>query len=543
MGSRRCLKLFICARIAVVCLFLVSTILLNKHAPEALDDAHFTGIVRLMAVSFVFSLVSLWLAGRLPLQAVLSRLQVVWDILFVTALLVLTGGIASPYSFLYLLAIMSAGVLLSRRDALYTAALSVIFYGAMVDMQYYGMLTRFGLSKNAAQDIGDLVLLYNLFLHLVGFVLAALATGYLSERARISEDALRLTEINYEELQALHTTIVENLDSGLLTTTPTGEIRFFNPYLQRLSGLSQQEAYNRPLAALFPELVSSKQLINHGCRGEFGYTDADGQECIIGYTASSYQDIQGKNAGIIVTLKDLTRLKEMEKALQRADRMAAVGELSARMAHEIRNPLTAISGSVQLLSQHQGISQNEARLLNIVNRETERLDNLLADFLTYARPRQPNFESTRLKPLLAEMKEFLISDQRFFGLEIMLSHSSDPAVMVDKSQIRQVLFNLLHNAADVTAAGGKITITTETGVMKDGGRPCLNIVVSDQGHGLDNTAMQHLFEPFWTTKSTGSGLGLAIVYRIIENHGGQILVESVKSEGSRFVVQLPLAEV
>ncbi|CAH2031530.1 two-component system sensor histidine kinase NtrB [Trichlorobacter ammonificans] len=542
MTSERRLRLFITARVVVTILFLASTIVLKLQDPEALDNTHFRGIVQLMVLSCVFSAVSLALVGRLQWRRSLSRLQVVWDILFVTMLLILTDGIASPYSFLYLLAIMSAGMLISRRDALYTAALCVILYGAMVDMQYYGMLSGLGLTPDAAHERGEVVVFYTLFLHLVGFVLAALASGYLSERAQVSEDALRISEVNYEELRCLHSTIVEHLESGLLTVTTAGGIRVFNPYLQRLTGLSQEEAYNRSLASLFPDLALNGAALVRPRRGEFSYRSASGDSRTIGYTTTPYRDTQGETAGQIVTLKDLTELKQMEQALKRSDRLAALGELSARMAHEIRNPLAAISGSVQLLTAQGGLPDQESRLLAIVTRESERLNGLITDFLAYARPRPPRLENVDLRQMLLDLRELLAADQRFRTVQIELVGPPMFLIRADRGQLHQVLLNLLHNAAEAMPEGGTVTVEMAREGDDGGSSATARIMVADQGCGIDDETMRHLFEPFWTTKTTGSGLGLATVYRIIEGHGGTIRVSRPRTGGTLVVVRLPMTE-
>lgn len=546
MTSERRLRLFIIARVVVTVLFLASTIILKLQDPDALSDTHFRGIVQLMVFSCIFSAGSLAALSRLHWRKSLTRLQVVWDILFVTMLLILTDGIASPYSFLYLLAIMSAGMLISRRDALYTAALCIILYGAMVDMQYYGMLKGLGLTPDAAYEKGEVVVFYTLFLHLTGFVLAALASGYVSELARVSEDALRLTVVNYEELNRLHTTIVENLESGLLTVTTRWEIRVFNPYVQRLTGLSQEAAYNHQLIDIFPQIVLEGDSLARPQRGEFYYETPGGLSCTIGYTTTPYSDSHGVPAGLIITLKDLTELKRMESALKRSDRLAALGELSARMAHEIRNPLAAISGSVQLLAEQGGLHDHESRLLKIVTRESDRLNGLITDFLAYARPRPPRRERFDLRQMLIDLRELLSLDQRFRGVSIELVVGQQSSIHADRGQLQQVLLNLLHNAADAMPGGGIITI--ETGIEPtvdetDGNKQeNLLIMVSDQGSGIEEETLRNLFEPFWTTKASGTGLGLATVYRIMEGHGGKIRASRLEEGGTRFTITLPLLE-
>lgn len=531
MPTERRLRLFIVARILVTILFLASTIVLKVQDPVALEVANFKGIIQLMVTSCLFSFFSLIALRRLSWHLSLSRLQVVWDVFFVTLLLMLTDGIASPYSFLYILAIMSAGMLISRRDALYTAALCIILYGAMVDMQYYGLLQGIGLDPDAAYRKGETFVFYTIFLHLTGFVLAALVSGYLSERARI-------TEVNYEELNRLHTTIVENLDSGLLTVNLQGGIRVFNPYLQRLTGISQVEAYNRTLESVFPQISTLDQPGATSWRGEFNLQQPDGRTGIIGYTGTLYSDTQGKPAGTIITLKDLTELKNMELALKRSDRLAALGEISARMAHEIRNPLTAISGSVQLLAEQGGLQEHETRLLNIVMRESDRLNGLITDFLAYARPRPPQKEKVNLNGIISDLLSLISADQRFSSTVFELSVPQGIELEVDKGQLQQVFLNLLQNAADAMPDGGPVKIDAKR--VDSGNSSMVRIMISDQGTGMDEEAMQHIFEPFWTTKINGTGLGLATVYRIVEGHGGSIKVDRCHGGGTEIMFLLPL---
>jgi len=380
MKTERRLRLFIVARIVVTLLFLVSVLVLKVQDPEAIENTAFRGIVLLMASSCFFSAASLAALRRKRWQLSLTYLQIFWDLLFVTLLLLFTDGIASPYSFLYLLAIMNAALLLSRREALYTAALSGILFGAMVDLQYYGLLDKVGLSPLSALQRGSVVIFYTIFLHLTGFIVTAFITGYLTERARSSEDALRVSQVNYEELQRLHSSIVQHLTNGLMTVTRDGSIRVFNPYLERLTGISQEDAYDKACHIIFPHVPWGEQSLSQPQQGEFCYRTASVEPLIIGYRTMPFCDVLGEPAGMIVTIRNLTDSKQLELALKRQDRLAALGELAARMAHEIRNPLAAISGSVQLLAVNGCLQEHESKLLAIVLRESDRLNGLITDF-------------------------------------------------------------------------------------------------------------------------------------------------------------------
>jgi two-component system sensor histidine kinase PilS (NtrC family) len=543
MVPERRLRLFIYARIVVSFLFLASSVLLSFNEPASVQDVFRSGIVRLMAFSFVFSCVS-HLALRLrKFNFFILYLQTIWDVFFVTLLLLFTGGILSPYSFLYLLAIMNAGVLLGRRDALYTASLCGILYGAIVDFQFFGLLESIGLSQDDARQLGASHLFYSIFLNLMGFGLSAFITGYLAERARASEAALRENIINYEELSQLNTKIVSNIETGLLTTNRQGKVRVFNPYAEHLTGKSQADVYDKPVSSIFPELSDSIESLADTIRGEFEYVNRAGLRMILGFSAAPFEETDILSSSAIVNFRDITEVRRMQEALKRADRLAALGELSARMAHEIRNPLAAMTGSVQMLSEHGSIGGNDGRLLEIVLRESDRLNKLITDFLAYARPPSPDKMAIDLKKMIDDMRLLLLSDSRFDSIEIINRVPSHVQIQADYHQISQVVLNLLHNSADAMPEGGSIIIESRFGLSgADGYRksPAVMVSVTDSGQGMDAETAKHVFEPFWTSKADGTGLGLAIIYRIIEAHGGSISVESPPTGGCCFTILLPV---
>lgn len=540
IGSERRLRLFIYARIIVYFLFLASTLLLKVQTPFLETERYQPGIIRLMAFSFFFSLSSLLALKRQRFTPFLTYLQVIWDLLFVTVLLLFTGGILSPYSFLYLLSIMIAGMLLGRRQALYTASLCGILYGALVDFQYFGYLSFIGLSQEDANQVGALRLLYTISFNLIAFGLTAFITGLLAERARLSEEALQRSSIDYSELDQLNSAIVAHSESGLLTTTVSGRIRVFNPYAEAIVGLSQSDAYDKPIVSIFSHLSDLPALLDqksNSKKREFEYKACDGNVMALGYRVASFNDSNGKLAGYIVNFRDITHIRRMEAALKKADRLAALGELSARMAHEIRNPLAALCGSVQLLSSATDIKEHDARLLAIVTREAARLDTLISEFLMYARPSQPQLQKIPLHAYIEEEFFFLAQDQRLSSITLQNIVPKTAEVTADPNQLHQVFINLLQNAADAMPDGGEVRV--EHGMTSD----TVSISITDTGPGIAEDAMQHLFEPFWTTKSAGTGLGLAISYRIIEAHGGSIYVETPPDGGCRFVVTLPVRSI
>ncbi|SNB45840.1 nitrogen regulation protein NR(II) [Geobacter sp. DSM 9736] len=535
MTDKNRISWYIIVRLAAISLVLAVTYVLNRKYSVVPDDEPYSGVARLIVATYLFSFLSLIALKFNKLRSAIPHVQVVWDILLVTLLILFTGGVSSPYSFLYLLCIVNSCVLLARKGAIYTASLCAILYGALLDLQYYGRLLPFGLSASPALEMGEQRLLYTIFLNILAFYLTAFLTGYLAERNRRSERALVEKGIDYEELDRLNSSIVANLNSGLLTLNHEGRIRVFNQYAESLTGMTQTEAYGRYLHEIFPSICYLGETMNDVQRGEFFFTCFDGTERTIGFKSVPLSDAVGEKTGVIVIFQDLTRLKRMEEELKKADRLSAIGQLAAHIAHEIRNPLASISGSVQLLAQEVAADANNGKLIDIVVRETDRLNKLIHDFLAYARPVKPDLRAMRLSELLSSVELLLRQDVRFAHVSIQVSCDDHVIIEADCDQMEQVFWNLMVNAAEAMEYQGTIKITVKQDAVGS-----VTISVSDTGCGMDRSEMNRVFEPFFTSKKKGTGLGLATVYRIIEAHGGTITVESSKGKGSVFTVNLPL---
>lgn len=530
--KKKNLAWLICSRLVVISLFLASITYFNIRQPDFFPDEMLRVVTRLIIITYCFSIFSL-IALRLPPVIVnaVSYSQIVWEILFVTILLIVTGGISSTYAFLFNLAIINASFLFGRREALYTAGVCGIIYGSVIDLHYFGRLEKFGLFYDSGGLFEPNHVLSLIFTNLLAFFLTALLTGYLAERARTSEKALKVKEVDYEDLERVNSLIVSTLDSGLVTVNSEGRIRVFNRYATELTGIDQDKAYDVPLKAIFPFMDLSHRSMT-ACREEFIF-DRGGDLRNLGIKIAPLQDRDGNTLGAIIDIQDRTGIREMETRLKKADRLAAIGELSARIAHEVRNPLASISGSVQLIAESHAIPDSDRNLLEIVLRETSRLDKMVNEFLHYARPTPPVMTWFPLKPLIEETILLLKGDSRFDAVRIYNSTDEVFSVFADFSQMKQVIWNLMLNAAEAMTGGGDLSIASLR--LEDS----VEIVISDSGKGISERNMSLLFEPFFTTKSGGSGLGLATVYRIIEAHHGSISVDSVPGKGSWFKISLP----
>ena len=542
MDEKRRLAWFILLRMAVVSLFLISTVILNAREPGSISDAEVTCLYKLIIATYLFSFASLiTLKFSQGFRRSLTYAQIIWDLILVTLLLLFTGGISSPYSFLYMLSIINASVLLARREAIYTASLCGILYGAILDLQYYGKLAGLGLSPVPAQQYGANYIFYTIFINILAFYLAAFLTGYLAERVRKTENALQEKAIDYDELERLNSSIVSNIDSGLLTINSDLKIRVFNRHAAELTSITQEEAYDRHLTEILDGFTPYAEKILTFHEGEIDYNSRKRGRMVFGFRSVPFTDKEGNFAGVIIHFKDLTQIIRMKAELKRADRLAAIGELSAHIAHEVKNPLASISGSVQLICQGERIDAADKKLLDIIVRETERLNTLINDFLAYARPSQPLKIPVLLRQLVTDMSSLLFADPRFKDVVINNNCPDQLKVPVDRDQIRQVFWNLFLNAAQAMPNGGMISIEADKCEAVQDAEGKIKIVVADTGSGMTVDDMKRVFEPFFTTKSGGTGLGLATVYRIIESHGGTIFVDSVIDSGTTFTILLPVA--
>jgi two-component system sensor histidine kinase PilS (NtrC family) len=530
-APRRLLSWYLAVRLTVVCLFLGGTILyqLKQGSWASSPASRYLTYLTLFAVfQTVFSgYVLSWIKRYRGF----INAQISWDLLFVISILYLTGGAESLYSFLFILVIIASSVFCPRPQLLLVASAASILYGSLLDLQYYGYLPVLP-GQPISKDLQHYDVFYAVFLHVGAFFLTALLSGALAERLRQSEEAREKREIDYGELERLNQSILTNINSGLMVINAAGRIRSFNSAASKITGYTLEEVYNRPIEAILPEFgpFDLEGMVDIE-RGETAYFKNEQEILTLGYSASRVVDNNNESLGLLITFQDLTEYKALEDQLKRTDRLAAVGRLASGLAHEIRNPLASISGSVQLLLEDEKVNEEDRHLMNIVIKEADRLSVLLSDFLNFARPSALQLELIDIASLVDELIALVNASGQFQDVVIEKSYSGSILMNIDPQKMYQVLWDLIINAGEAARPEGKIRIDINAAQGE--------IVIEDTGAGIADEDRDRLFEPFYTTKDKGTGLGLANVYANVEAHQGRIYVEPGSLGGARFIIELP----
>jgi two-component system sensor histidine kinase PilS (NtrC family) len=384
--------------------------------------------------------------------------------------------------------------------------------------------------------------------------LVAILSSYLAEQVRSKEEELKRRIIDYRQLERLYKHIVQNVVSGLITVDGERRITSFNRMAEEITWRKFEEVYQEEIDSLFPGLSAWSRSVRGNSgegwnrlrlpRWETRFQRKDGASLILGFSISPLKDSSDREIGNILIFQDLTRLREMEEHLKRSDRLAAIGKMAAGIAHEIRNPLASISGSIEILKDEMGNAPQSQQLMGIVLREVNRLNSLIADFLLFARPVSPGKEKIHLNRLIEEILEMFTHSPDFNPqIRLETQFQGDLYIQGDPHQIRQVFWNLFINAAQAMPGGGTLRVKLRRNFSSAPlfeGRSYGEVAVSDSGTGIGEEEMGKIFDPFFTTKERGTGLGLSIVHSVVETCGGKITVQSQVGQGSTFRILFPI---
>jgi len=532
------------ARLALALLSLLIALAVDTSVDLGIED--WRGLYGTVALAFVATALYGVALPRVRRRRRFAAMNVLTDIGIVSALVHFSGNADTVFAFLYLLVAVYGAMLFERGGALAVAGLASLAYGAvLVAGRWLGPVPDSAAALPRAMLIGAWIM------HSLATIAAAALASVLSAELRRTGEALRQRTHDLDRLWKLHRHTVESLMSGLLTTDPEGRITSFNPEAERITGLRAHEALGREVEEVIPGVCA--EAIRHSgdlrrSRVRISYRSSSGGSWL-GVAAYVLRDDEGRPSGHVVIFQDVSDVVEMERELRRSERLAAVGELSASMAHEIRNPLAAISGSIQMLQGEGGRRPEQSqRLMEIVLRETDRLNRLLTEFLEYARPGPLRRESLLVEEVVAEVLA-IYEGSRSDGPAVDVSIEPGLQLGADPGLLRQLLWNLLLNAAQAMPQGGRIGIEAHAsqtpqegpgGSRNDGLEAgWIELGVHDGGPGIPAETLDRIFDPFFTTKPGGTGLGLATVHRIVEEHGGSIRVQSATGKGTSFHVRLP----
>jgi two-component system sensor histidine kinase PilS (NtrC family) len=501
-------------------------------------------IVFTYAVTLAYAVVLRYLTTQQALT-VFTWIQVAMDFVLETILVASTGGIESPFAVLYVITVTVASLVPRRRVGLVTGSACTLLFGFITAVQYSGLLQPSGWV--ASTKLSGAEALQTFGVYGLAFLVVGLLSGVLADQLRLADQSLREKEQGLTRLQVFHENIVRSISSGVFTTDEAGRITSFNPAAEEVTGSAFKEVQGRSWREVFdwhPNGPSEEQdqPTAVSARFEVECRRADGSRLVLGMTVSPLHE-QGAQRGLVGVFKDLTQIRYLEEEMRRREWLANLGEMSAGMAHEIRNPLGALAGAMQMLRQDVGSDDTSQRLMDIAIREAKRLDNIITEFLQYARPPALNLREHDLNKVLADTLDLIQHEARSRNGMIIVPKPAAGTLtaQVDQDQLKQVFWNLAVNAFDAMADGGVLTITTGSRrVEVEGHRTdVIEIAFQDKGEGIPKQNFDKIFLPFFTTKKEGSGLGLAQVHRIVDLHGGWIKVESDVGNGARFVVCLP----
>jgi len=486
----------------------------------------------LSATTLRFSRVLLqWQAGA----------QIFCDVLLVTWLTGMRGDLHSPYVALYIVIISAAGIFLGVRGAIITSVGCAVCYTFVVFAGAFGWWHA-GAGDLTAASVPEVI--GNVGLHDIAFFVVGLLASRLAERQAHSEVQLIEAKHALADLRALHERIVESIRSGLVTTDLDGLIYTFNSAAEEITGYTAEALRGQDVSILFgalaPKVEESLRAAEAGAtspRYEADCLTTDGLRLRLGYSIFPLFGETGARTGLVITFQDLTQVRALEETSRRQDRLAAVGRVAAGIAHEIRNPLAAMRGSIQVLRSEMNGDPSQAELMEIVLRESDRLNHIITDFLTYARPRPVSLADTDLREPLRETFTLLRHSPETRDGHTIEEHFPDEPVrvQVDAAGLRQVFWNLARNALSAMPTGGTLRVEVQPATNHSRVR----ITFTDTGQGMSPEQVERLFEPFSSSTTGGTGLGLSIVYQIIRDHGGTINVRSREGHGTTIIIELP----
>ena len=523
-------------RLGVLLILLLVGTIWTRSSTESGSGQTLSVLLFVLFLTLVYSLAHRF-TSTLLLQ---TQLQFAVDILLVTWLVWSSDVINSPYTALYIVIIATSSLFLGPRGAvIISVACAVAFTGCAL-----AVLT--GLAAHPAQSLLQDSLsrtIQSVGLFNIAFFVVGLLSARLAEQQSGSDVRLQAATQSLANLRALHERIVESIRSGVVTTDLEGRIFTFNAAAREITGYEEKDVRGHGASVFFGDLndhiTNSIQISDTRAtspRFEADCLTAEGMRLRLGFSLSPLSSESGETTGMVITFQDLTHIRALEETSRRQDQLAAIGRMAASIAHEIRNPLAAMRGSIQMLRHEIQGESSQAELMEIILRESDRLNRIITDFLNYARPRSASHAKVDIGELLHQTFTLLRFSPELNERQSVEDEVIDGPLMADADaeQLQQVFWNLARNALQSMPEGG-----TFRAQVSQNSRSRLSLTFSDNGRGMSPAQVEHLFEPFSSTTG-GTGLGLSIVYQIIREHSGTINVRSREGQGTTITIELPI---
>ena len=522
--ERNWLAWLVKVRILILTFLLVIQLAVAELTPAHLPLRLFLSTMMLWYTFSIFyvALLSFWHENRLQ-----ASLQVLTDLVMISLVVHETGGWDSSLNFLYPLAIIVAGILLPRVWAHLFAALAFILYGSVLELNYYGVVRSYCTTHPELKALQGII-----FVNLFAFLAVAYLASLLVAKLRQARVQLKDASGALEDLQILHENIIQSISSGLITTGLDGRITLANNAAQKLLERTPDQLLGNPVTKLFLDPLPNGESQTHAevrfdTKGTFRKT--------VRVRVAALNVPERGALGYVYAFDDLTEIRRLEREVRMQDRLAAVGRLAAAIAHEIRNPLTSIAGSVSMLSGIPEMSEEHRKLLDIVTRESQRLNGIITDFLAYSRGKKYHFDKADLVLLLEDtltlMRHRMTAENSGITIESQFS-VSEALVIADGDRIKQVFWNIAENAVRAMRNGGTLRVSIER--LRDDWQ----VSFADTGTGMTPQQTEKIFEPFQSSFEGGTGLGLAVVYQIVQAHEGKVWARSKPGQGTTFILRL-----
>ena len=533
----------IISRVVIITLFLGITIFVDiKKQVFTISQITLNFIYLIAAAVYFFSVIYLLLFKFVKDLKNNIYLQMGIDVILITFLIFLTGNTQIDYSLFYTLVIIYSVIFLGRKGGLIVASASSIFYGLFLDLEFYNLMPFIFPVQND-YNLSSADVLTNILVHVVSFYVLAFLASFVVEQEKKTRSLLEEKESEFNQLDLLFRSMVESVYTGVMTIDLQNTIKTFNHAAEEITGFPRAKVQDRLIEDVFPEFVPfiNEETINEQTqkRLEVIITGKMGNKIDLGWSISPLIGKHDNQIGNILIFQDLTKIKQMEKKIEKNKNMALIGEMAAGWAHEVRNPLAAITGSIELLKQGLKLDGTDERLMQIILRGKDQLDSFARDFLLMARPVPVSRELVDLNEVVEEVLENIKLNKDWIStIKIVKVSSSKVKAFANTEQVRQIINNLVLNAIQSMEEDGILSIETKRVRLEDK-KEYAEIKVSDTGCGIKENDLKNIFEPFFTNKVKGTGLGLTIVNHIVDGYNGKIKIESTLNQGTVCSVWLP----